>query len=260
MSFSWAKRDKAEKKSEEEKQAMTVSIEKLPIDIILWEGELPWETSTIDDFPFSHSEIRGITVTDLRLIGPWKDVLSIVFKKLDFRILLTLMICCKDFKKLVETEIQRRELIISMKESFFSDQEIWFLGRKCKGTAFEEKYIKMISGEVEEGNRISTVMCKKYEEITTIGDHQMCRICYRIKSYAEGPSAHKLKRTYEKQEAMKEAEERYKKEQELRSEVRRNEGIRNTNLQRGIIGVEGEWKSQQGKSRTVFKTKNSSDL
>lgn len=260
MSVIWAKRDKAEKETENEKQAMGVSISKLPTNILLCVDDLPWETSSIDDFPFSHSEVRGITVTDLNIIGPWKDVFSIVLKKLDFRTLLTLMICCKDFKKLTEKEIQRRQLIISMKESFFSDQEIWFLGRKCKGTAFEEKYIKMISGEVEEGNRISTVMCKKYEEITTIGDHQMCRICYRIKSYAEGPSAHKLKRTYEKQEAMKEAEERYKKEQELRSEVRRNEGIRNTNLQRGIIGVEGEWKSQQGKSRTVFKTKNSSDL
>jgi hypothetical protein len=39
-----------------------------------------------------------------------------------------------------------------------------------------------------------------------------------------------------------------------------NEGIRNVNLQRGIIGVEGEWKSQRSKPRQVFKTKNSNDL
>jgi hypothetical protein len=227
--------------------------------IVTSKEDLPWETFTIDDFPLKYKEVKEVVVTDLKILGPWKDVFSILLKKLDFRLLLLLSVCCKDFMKLVKIEITRREKVLLDGMDFFSDKTCWFLGRICQGTTAKIEYV-IKDGEYIQEDHLLVRKCKQYEELTTIGDHGICKECYKLKKSVEGQFQRELADRYKKQEDRKEWKQRQKVYQESQIEVQANMHIRHTNLSKGIIGVTGEKSHIHVGKRPTFRTKNSNDI
>ncbi len=97
----------------------------------------------------------------------WKDVFSLLIKKLDFRDLLRLRISCRYFHHASTKEINRRAKLINNNGSFFSSEESWFLAKRCSGFRYPN----------DESPKARYNECNKWEEILLMGTNTECREC-----------------------------------------------------------------------------------
>jgi len=223
--------------------------------LLLSEDEkTPWKYRSLEDLPFQYNEIKIIQCSDLKSIGPWKDIFTIILKRLDFRDLLSLKICSKDFKTLAEIEIERREKHLRNFGEFYSDIDDWFLGRRCYGFTTAVNYNEEADTIFHNTVKLVKDECNLFEELTTIGDYNMCGTCLEEKRLIENYHNVELARRYKKQEIQKRHENLLREYRE----INKNKLKRQENYNNGIIGVEGE--QLRNRNRPLFRTKNSSDL
>jgi hypothetical protein len=123
-------------------------------DLSLW-----W---TVNKTYYILPSVRMIDSCSIQRLGDWKMPFRIIFRKLDFRDLLRLLRVSKSFQQLVLLEIDRRRADVSAGD-FYSTIYNWHLGKRCESQDFTRR----------------SKMCGRWEEILTLGEHNMCRECLR---------------------------------------------------------------------------------
>jgi hypothetical protein len=137
---------------------------------------------------------------NIKQLGDWKNILKIILRFVDYKTLLNLTSCCRDFKLLGEKEKSKRKIEYSLGYDFTANRKDYF-AKRCIGGLILLYYGDKCKHTQER------IECGKYSSIS-VGEY--CSKCNDIIKQTQD-SHHKQERINQKK--------RNEKEQLLRTEL-----------------------------------------
>ena len=120
---------------------------------------------------------------NLMALPDWKNILSLIFKYCDFKVVLTVMQCSKILKEQSKNEIRKRQQHMVMNPDHCKlSEDFCFYAKRCTiGFSANIQYQRMEDGTISYSQyRYIKIVCGKY-----CNTHHMkengCNVCYKKK-------------------------------------------------------------------------------